>query len=792
MQPVMNVADIEEFEASLAERGLKAHDLMQRAGAVVALQVAQLVHDGSVVVLCGMGNNGGDGWVAADNLARHGYEVSVVCAATPAVMKSEVARRMAGRVVEMGIPVHVDPSFDDLSSMLAAADVVVDAVFGTGFSGSLPSPYDMWVRAVDERFSGTVVAVDVPSGINATTGMAEGPFFDADVTVTMFAMKPGLVSGQGRRASGSVAVASLAVDEGGLSDLSEAAAAFVLDEADYDGALPEADPLRDKYGRGRVLVVAGSVRYPGAAVLAATAAARSGAGYVTLAVPAPVVPVAQAHLLGVPVVGLPGDEEGSFGVEAADRIAGLAAKADAVLAGPGMTTSFGACEVVRRLLEQPCALVLDADALNALVKICTGSAEQHPDALRREHPLVLTPHRRELARLVGADPAQTASLAQAMRAAQGLAWAVGSADFCVVAKGAVTAVATIDGTVIPEPGPASLATAGTGDVLAGVEAGLLAQTLALRAPEEGIGSNDLLMLAAAADRVHAIAGHLAAAEHGSRGVLAPDVAAKVGLALDVLDERCARAAEGAPQDAGGRLEGDLAFEDESRIVPPPEMERLIRGDAAARGVKLPGELEGYAGELEEPAGASRPAPAVGPASDPVSPPVAGVPEQAGPACPDPAASPAAADAPAPHDGRRDDATAPDASGDVAGSAAAAAVPPFLAAPPRAAEAPVAAPEADASGGDAVRGAPAAEETEGDARPDGPALPPFLSRPPVAADATTVMAPVAADPAPQPQPTPGELERRRREAFHERATLHIDDDAVTPVDKRPSARVRRHR
>ncbi len=816
MQPVMDVADVVEFEGSLAEKGLKPFELMRRAGAVVALQAARFVESGSVVVLCGMGNNGGDGWVAADSLARHGYEVSVVSAATPAVIKGEAARRHASRAQEMGVPVHVDPSYEDLAALLADADVVVDAVFGTGFKGSLPSPYDMWVRAVDDAFFGTLVAVDVPSGINATTGMSEGPYFDADVTVTMFAAKPGLISGEGRRASGAVVVASLAADEEGLSDLSDAAAAFTLDEADYAGVLPEVDPLCDKYSRGRVLVVTGSARYPGAACMAALAAARAGAGYVTLAVPEPVVPIAQVQLPSVPVVGLPADAEGSFATEAADRVRGLAAKADVVVAGPGLTTSFGACEVVRSLLGSPCALVLDADALNALVKICLGSAEAHPDALRRDFPLVLTPHRRELARLVGADPASCSSLAAAMRTAQSLAWSVGSADFCVVAKGPVSAVATIDGTVVPEPGPASLATAGTGDVLAGVVGSLLAQALAGLDGEEGIGSSDLLMLAAAADRVHALAGSLAAGEYGARGVIAPDVAAKVGLAVDALVERSERAAEEAGEDEGGRLEGDLAFEDESRITPPPEVERLIRADAAAaRAAQVPGELRGYRGDLEEPA---EPAQRAG----------QDAPEGAGKGAEAPRADevPEVAPAAGPTDAGEAEPRPEDAPEDVP-----AAVAPDV---PEPAEVPAAdggsadpAADAGAEAAGAVRDegpdAPEAEsaapepEVPADPAPQRPAaaMPPFLARAiaseepappagePAAADATTVMAPVAADEphaagrseeglfAPR-ELSEAERARRRREAFHERATLHIDDDEVTPVDKRPSAKPRRRR
>ena len=819
MQPVMSVADVREFEASLAEKGLTPQELMRRAGAVVALQAARLVDDGAVVVLCGMGNNGGDGWVAADNLARHGYEVNVVAAATPAVMKSELARRMASRVAEMGIPVYVNPSYEELGALLEAADVVVDAVFGTGFSGAMPQPYDMWVEAVDDVFEGSIVSVDVPSGISATTGMSEGAYFEADVTVTMFAVKPGLISGRGRVAAGSVVVASLATDDEGLADLSDAAAAFTLASKDYHGVLPVVDPLQDKYTRGRVLVVAGSTRFPGAAVMAAQAAARSGAGYVTLVVPEPVVPIAQAHLLSIPVVGLPADADGAFGAEAADRMPALAEKADVVLAGPGMTTAFGACECVRQLLGSKAALVLDADALNALVKICTGSAEEHPAPLRREYPLVLTPHRRELARLVGAEPAVTASLAGAMHAAQSLAWSVGSADFCVVAKGPVSAVSTIDSTLIPQPGPAALATAGTGDVLSGVVAGLLAQTMAQLDPDEGLGSSELLLLAAAADRVHALAGYLAVERHGERGVVAPDVAAVVGLAIDALIEAADQAYEEAPEDAGSRLEGDLAFEDESRIAPPPEVARLVRADAAARNAKLPGELKGYEGELEEPepepAPISEPEPTPGPEPPVPAPAVAVAVTSEGAAVAvdeKPAPLPVAADPGATRIMAPVETPAQPA-------APAGAVPPFLAGAVQAvgSEKGVASEDEAENGAAQPEDVPETPDQEPQAGGTGgfsdakatadegaPPVPPFLAKAVEAAagvaataaaapsDTMDFMAVEAQEDEPDWEPTPEELERQRLEAFHERATLHIDAESVTPVDERPSAKPRRRR
>ncbi len=834
MQPVMSVSAVREFEESLAEKGMKPQELMRRAGAVVALQAARLVDGGGVVVLCGMGNNGGDGWVAADNLARHGYEVNVVSAAPPAVMKSELARRMASHVAEMGIPIHVDPSYDELVPLLTHADVVVDAVFGTGFKGTMPSPYDEWVRAVDDVFTGALVAVDVPSGINATTGMSEGPYFEADVTVTMFAVKPGLISGEGRAASGVVMVAGLVTDDEGFSDLSDAATAFTLTDRDYCDVLPAADPLQDKYSRGTVVVVAGSSRYPGAAIMAAKAAARAGAGYVTLVVPEPVVPIAQAHLLTVPVVGLAADADGSFAAASADRIGALVEKADVVLAGPGLTTSFGACEVVRQLLEAPVALVLDADGLNAAVKMCTGSAEEHPAPLRREQPLVLTPHRGELARLIGADRSATASLAEAADAAQSIAWAVGSGNFCVVAKGPVTAVAAIEGTLIPQPGPAALATAGSGDVLSGIVAGTLARAVARLEPGETIDSGDLLQLMAAADRVHAVAGHMAVERHGS-GVVASDLIDLVGLAVDELNAAAERACEEDDED----VEDGLSCEDEDHIAPPPEVERLIRSDAAARAVKLPGELKGYEGDLEEPEpeAAEKPQPPKpeeekGPEVD--SNRVPEVEEQ--PAALDEKAEPEEAVEPEIEPEVVEDGS-PESDGSEVVEAEIVEVEAEKSADP---EAVAEATASEAEPEDADEEGVPAEVAQDAPKPAAPVVPDFLKAQMAAVevadpDATRVMAPVSAS-APEAAPaasqespaegsgspvppflahavkaaaqvataeaeieeepvrelSPQEIERQRIAEFHERATLHIDDDAVTPVDKRPRAKSKSRR
>ena len=593
MQPVLNVRDVPGLEAAIEQRGVDAAELMRRAGTVVAQQAMREVDQGAVVVLCGPGNNGGDGWVAADYLAGHGLEVNVVTAAEPSLIRSAAAHQAAQRACTIGIPVHVAPDYEELAALLVEADVVIDAVFGTGFKGVMSEPFDMWVEVVDDYFEGMVLSVDVPSGINAATGEAEGPFFQADTTLTMFALKPGLIAGLGKQASGQLVVASLVGDDEGSEELADTASAYLLGEADYLDALPERDEFADKYGHGRVLVVAGSTRFPGAAIMAAKAAARSGAGYVTLAVPAPVVPIAQAHLLSIPVVGLPAAQDGTFEAAAAQELASLAAKVDCVLAGPGMGTSFGAGEVVRALIASSAPLVLDADALNVAASICLGNADVHPNALRREAPLVLTPHARELARLLGKEPGSICCLTDLMDAAQSLAWAVGSSNFAVVAKAATSCVSCIETTLVPKAGPAALGTAGTGDVLAGIVAGLLSQQVSDLGADE-VASADLALMLAAALRIQARAADAAVKRVGSRGVISTDLIDLVGVAFDDVYAHAVLAANADP------VAGDDELDDEPKLALAPEVTDSITAEAAVRKPVVPGEVHAYEGDLDEP------------------------------------------------------------------------------------------------------------------------------------------------------------------------------------------------
>lgn len=538
MQPVLNVDDVRDVEQQLSEAGVSLSELMHRAGAAAAQEVMNLGEAESVVVLAGFGNNGGDGWVAAEVLRGNDVSVTVVTPVEPQDIKSDLARTVATSARRAGVPVVVSPPRDDLEKLIAGADVVLDAMLGTGFRGEPRAPFDIWIDCLNA--SGVrVVAADVPSGLSAQTGLAVGPCVIADVTVTMLSLKPGLLADEGRDACGSIVVAPLAEQTEGIV-LQEEPVAWRAETSDYlDVMLPSSSQV-DKYTRGSVLVVGGSVRYPGAAIMAARSAARAGAGYVTLAVPEPLVPIVQPQLIEIPVVGLPANPEtGTFAPDARDAIVELANKNTAVVAGPGMTVSASTVAVVTGLLQCSRPLVLDADAINCISRLTEGRLDSFPELIRRDAPLVLTPHRRELGRLVGMAENPPASLVDAMDAARRVVWADGGSELCVVAKGNATACVGVEMSLLPKPGPAALATAGSGDVLSGIVGANLARVAGQ------LDNESLPLLCAYACEIHAYAGSIAADRYGSRGVMATDIIDAVGLATDALEERAAYP-DGAP------------------------------------------------------------------------------------------------------------------------------------------------------------------------------------------------------------------------------------------------------
>lgn len=530
MQPVLNVEDVRHVEQALVGEGVSLAELMRRAGGAAAQQVTKMGDVSHVLVLAGFGNNGGDGWVAAELLHRKGIDTTIVSPLQAGEIKSDLARNVASSAISAGVNVVVAPPRDQLERLFDSSDVVIDAMLGTGFHGEPKAPFDIWIDALNHS-NVRVLSVDVPSGLSAQTGHAPAQSVLADVTVTMLCLKPGLLSDDGRDLCGEIIVAPLA-EQTERVVLEADPVAWRTEAFDYLDVLAPPTLAVDKYTRGSVLVVGGSSRYVGAPIMAAKAAARSGAGYVTLAVPEPVVPVAQAHLLEIPVVGMPSDPEtGAFAADARDAIQKLAEKNSAVVAGPGMRVSAATMAVVSGLLQTDVPLVLDADALNCIARWTSNRLDSFPELLRRSAPLVLTPHRRELGRLVGLQDTPPDSLTAAMEAARRIVWADGGSEICVVAKGTATACVGVEVALLPKPGPVALATAGSGDVLSGVMAACLAKTAGQ------IDNESIPLLCALACEIHGQAGQIATRKFGSRGVMATDIIDALGLATDAVEER---------------------------------------------------------------------------------------------------------------------------------------------------------------------------------------------------------------------------------------------------------------
>lgn len=525
MQPVLNIEDIKRVEVGLTRVGVSVSELMHRAGCAAAREVLELGAR-NIVVFCGMGNNGGDGWVCAEALLSRGAAVTVVTAVDPDQLSGDLARQVAQGAMRSGVPALIGPSREEVLAALEGADTVVDCMLGTGFHGEVRTPFDIWIECINGS-DARVVSVDVPSGLSAQTGLAEGPCVIADMTVTMVSLKPGLLADAGRDSCGVIVVAPLAEQTERLVVEADPVA-WRTDLADYMDVVVEPSLAQDKFTRGSVLVVGGSSRFPGAPVMAARAAARAGAGYVTLAVPEAIVPIVQSQVLEIPVVGLPCDIDGVLTDAAAERVAVLAERNSAALIGPGMRVAGGPVACVSALLRTDVPLVVDADGLNCLARLTEYNITDFPDLTRREAPLVLTPHRKELGRLVGRADNPPTSLQEQLSLARDIIWTDGGSDLVVVAKASATACVGVDQAVLPKPGPAALATAGSGDVLAGMIASYLAQAHG--------EFNNLPLLCALVCEIHGYAGTLAAEAFGSRGVMACDLIDRIGLAADVVEE----------------------------------------------------------------------------------------------------------------------------------------------------------------------------------------------------------------------------------------------------------------
>jgi NAD(P)H-hydrate epimerase len=484
---------------AIQQQGIPGDRLMERAGRGLAEVAQDLQPSGPVTVVAGKGNNGGDGLVVARLLRERGREVRVLLLGDGAELQGDARtnlERLPGAAPEPFSPRGLD-----------GAELIVDAILGTGFSREPREPASSAIRAINARHTAgaRVVACDVPSGVDASTGEVAGEAVHADATVTFHAAKPGLWIRPGKELSGSLNVVDIGIP---AADTPVLPGIGVITPRVLK-AIPRRASESTKFSAGSVLVAGGSPGLTGAPTMASLAAARAGAGYVTVAVPASLVMALAAKLLEVMQVELP-ERDGALAPDAADVVLEHSRRVQALVLGPGLGRQPESLEFARQVAgraEVP--MVLDADGLNA-------HAGRHLAALRgRSAPTVLTPHAGELGRLLEID--SHAVGAQRLRRAREAAAVSGA---IVLLKGDDTIVAEPEGRVAVSAGGASaLATAGTGDVLSGVLAAHLAK---------GMPPFDA---ACAAVFVHAAAGRLAAREIGPEGVIASDVIGRLPAVL---------------------------------------------------------------------------------------------------------------------------------------------------------------------------------------------------------------------------------------------------------------------
>jgi len=305
MQPVLNVDDIKRVEVALTRVGVSVSELMHRAGYAAAAEMLELGGIDNVVVLTGMGNNGGDGWVAAEALLRKHINVKVVTPIDPDQLSGDLARQVAQSAVRAGVPTLVGPSRDELEGLFSTADAVLDCMLGTGFHGEPRAPFDIWIECLNAS-GARVVSVDVPSGLSAQSGHAPGAAVVADMTVTMLALKPGLLADDGRDLCGPIVVAPLAEQTERLVNDADPVA-WRTDLSDYlEVMLPPVASV-DKFSRGSVLVVGWVVALPlGLPSWRRRRRLAAGAGYCHLGGSRDDRLMRyRLHLLEIPVIGLP-------------------------------------------------------------------------------------------------------------------------------------------------------------------------------------------------------------------------------------------------------------------------------------------------------------------------------------------------------------------------------------------------------------------------------------------------------------------------------------------------------
>lgn len=505
---------------TIEEAGIPGHDLMDRAGrgvADVTRYFADLagMNSPSVILIAGRGNNGGDAFAAARHLKDQGFDVMVWIAGAENQITGDALKHL-GNVHADGITVEEFPTREDWAENIAhpaGTDFLIDGLLGTGSHGAPRGPVAWAIQylnaAANDAF---VISIDIPSGINADTGIAEGDAVNADVTVTMGLPKAGLVAAAAQEFVGTVEVTDIGIPPAYVEALKPSTDVEMIYSTELRRLLPRRARGSHKGTYGHLLIIAGARGFAGAAGLACRAATRSGVGLTTALVPASILPTVAGASLETMVHAVAETDAGSLAASALDVWIPRLATFDAVLCGPGLTTHPESQALVRTLVEKcPVPLVLDADALNVLAA--------DPKLIRKaKSTVIITPHPGEMGRLLDRDVGMVqGDRIGAARAAAALTGAL------VVLKGAGTIVTTREGSAfVNMTGNPGMARGGSGDILAGLLAGLLAQGIApIDAARAGVF-------------LHGRSGDMAAWRSSQSGMVAGDILSEIPYAFREL------------------------------------------------------------------------------------------------------------------------------------------------------------------------------------------------------------------------------------------------------------------
>ena len=509
MRLVVSAVQMAEMDRqTIHEIGVPGVVLMENAGLGVVAEIKNILGrlaGKRILIFCGKGNNGGDGYVVARNLHNAGARPEVYLIGNKSAVKGdalinlEIVMRMGLDVKEIQVEKELD--------IPPGADLIVDAIFGTGIVGAVEG---LAAKVIDfiNQFGTPVVAIDLPSGLETDTGLVHGPCVRATATVTMAHLKRGLLLPPGRDYAGKVSVVDIGIPPE-VSQRQEVKT-YLVEDADIAPMLPRRPRDAHKNTCGKVFILAGSLGMTGAATLTSTSVLRAGAGLAILGIPESLNPILEEKVTEVITRPLPEGNPGCVGWTAQSVISELLEWADVVALGPGLRTHSETVELVHWIVQsvQDKPMVIDADGLNAL--------SQKPELIKSSRTeMVLTPHAGELSRLIKKPTKEILDNRIEIVREVAAEW-----QKVLVLKGSPTIIGDKDGSVFLNPtGNAGMATGGSGDVLTGAIAGLLAQ---------GASPRDAAITGV---YLHGLAGDLARAKFGEMGLIAGDILEELPMAI---------------------------------------------------------------------------------------------------------------------------------------------------------------------------------------------------------------------------------------------------------------------